>query len=46
VKLVVESCHALPLVQITVAFPSGAAHDPEPLGGLARLTARMRRPRR
>jgi zinc protease len=36
-----EPSHALPLVSFTLALRSGAAHEPEDRGGVARLTARM-----
>src|ERR1019366_6850243 len=36
-----EESHALPLVTITIAARSGAAHDPPGKTGLARITARL-----
>ena len=39
----VEESHALPLVSFVIALRSGAAHEPEGKGGVARLTARMLR---
>ncbi len=42
-KVLVESCEALPLVQIVVSFAGGAAHDPPDRGGLASLASRMLR---
>jgi zinc protease len=39
--VLLEESHALPLVAITIAARSGAAHDPPGKTGLARVTARL-----
>jgi len=42
-RLLVEPCNQLPLVNVAVSFRGGRIHEPAGVSGLARLTARMLR---